>query len=182
MGSGVSGNWSAKRRIREQMQQQNPLESANLPSMGLTSIPDMSKLCPSILSLDVSNNIIAELPEYLQRFQNLIKLDLSNNQLTTLPCFLSAIVRLKELRASDNNICKLHDEFVLPSLSMLTICRNHLNQGLPSLLCHSFQSSLQVLHLSANGLTPCAAAITIVMLTALVELNLGLNNLGGDTL
>ena len=182
MGSAVSSNWSAKKRIQQQMEAQNPLESAHLPSMGLTAIPNMSKLCPLISSLDVSNNIITDLPEHLQRFPNLTLLNISNNQLTTLPAFLSAVIQLKDLRASDNNIRKLPEALILPGLSTLTLCRNYLNQGLSPLLCQSFQSSLHVLHLSSNGLTHGVAPRTILMLSALVELDLSLNNLGGDVL
>jgi Leucine-rich repeat (LRR) protein len=182
MGSAVSSNWSAKRRIQEQMETQNPLESAYLPSMGLTAVPNMSKLCPLISSLDVSNNIITDLPEHLQRFPNLTLLNISNNQLTTLPAFLSAVIQLKDLRASDNNIRKLPEALILPGLSTLTLCRNYLNQGLSPLLCQSFQSSLHILHLSSNGLTRGVAPRTILKLSALVELDLSLNNLGGDVL
>jgi hypothetical protein len=182
MGSAVSSTWSAKGRIREQINAQNPLEKANLPSMGLTAVPNICKMCPSIFSLDVSNNIITSLPEYLQRFPNLTMLNVSNNQLTSLPCFLSGIVQLKELRASDNNIRNLPDALILPGLSTLTLCRNYLNQGLSSLLCQSFQSSLQLLHISSNGLANGVAPRIALMLTSLVELDLSLNNLGGDVL
>jgi hypothetical protein len=182
MGSAVSSTWSAKGRIREQIKAQNPLEKANLPSMGLTAVPNICKMCPSIFSLDVSNNIITSLPEYLQRFPNLTMLNVSNNQLTSLPCFLSGIVQLKELRASDNNIRNLPDVLILPGLSTLTLCRNYLNQGLSSLLCQSFQSSLQLLHISSNGLANGVAPRIALMLTSLVELDLSLNNLGGDVL
>ncbi len=182
MGSAVSSNWSAKRRIKEQIQTQNPLESAHLPSMGLTAVPNMSKLCPLISSLDLSNNIITDLPEHLQRFPNLTLLNISNNQLCTLPVFLSAVIQLKDLRASDNNIRKLPEALILPGLSTLTLCRNYLNQGLSPLLCQSFKSSLHVLHLSSNGLMHGVATRTILMLSALVELDLSLNNMGGDLL
>lgn len=182
MGSMVSSTWSAKKRIRQQMEAQNPLEKAHLPSMGLTAVPNISKLCPSIFSLDVSNNIINSLPEHLQRFPNLTMLNVSNNQLTTLPGFLSGIVQLKELRASDNNIQNLPQSLILPGLSTLTLCRNYLNQGLSSVLCQSLQSSLQLLHLSSNGLANGVAPRVALMLTSLVELDLSLNNLGGDVL
>jgi Leucine-rich repeat (LRR) protein len=164
------------------MESQNPLESANLSSMGLTAIPNLSKQCPSIFSLDVSNNIIPNLPEHLPRFPNLTMLNVSSNQLSTLPGFLSAIVRLTDLRASDNNICRLPDDLSLPGLSSLMLCRNHLEQGLSYKLQNSFESSLQLLHLSCNGLVHGAAPRTILLLTALVELNLSSNNLGGDAL
>ena len=182
MGSGVSNAWSVKRRIQEQTEAQNPLESANLSAMALTSIPNMSKMCPLISSLNASNNIITALPEHVQRFLNLTTLDVSSNQLTTLPEFLSAIVRLKELRASDNNIRELPDGLVLPSLASLTLCRNYLDRGLSPLLCQSCQSSLQLLHLSSNGLGYGTAPKTILILSALVDLDLSLNNLGGDVL
>ena len=182
MGSIVSSTWSAKERVRQQMEVQSPLEKANLPSMGLTVIPNISKMCPMIFSLDVSNNIIDSLPEHLQRFPNLTMLNVSNNQLTTLPCFLSAIVQLKELLASDNNIRNLPEAFTLPGLSTLTLCRNYLNQGLSPVLCSSFQSSLKLLHLSSNGLANGVAPKVVLMLTSLVELDLSLNNLGGDVL
>ena len=182
MGSVSSSMWSAKRRIRDQMELENPLESANLSSMGLTAIPNLSKLCPSISSLNVSNNIIPNLPEYLPRFPNLTMLNVSSNQLSTLPGFLSAMVRLKDLRASDNNICQLPASLSLPGLSSLTLCRNYLEQGLSYMLQNSFESSLQLLHLSCNGLLHGAAPRTILLLTALVELDFSSNNLGGDAL
>ena len=182
MGSGVSNAWSVKRRIQEQTEAQNPLESANLSSMGLTAVPNISKICPLISSLNVSNNIIAALPEHLQRFLGLTMLDVSSNQLTTLPEFLSTIGRLKDLRASDNNIRELPDGLVLPSLASLTLCRNYLDQGLTPLLCQSCQSSLQLLHLSSNGLGHDTANKAILILTALVDVDLSQNNLGGDML
>ena len=182
MGSVVSGTMSAKRRIRDQMEAQSPFQSANLSSMALTAVPNLSSLCPSISSLDVSNNIIPKLPDCLARFSNMTLLNVSSNQLTTLPCFLSSIVHLKELRASDNNICQLPEALILPGLCSLTLCRNNLEQGLAPLLCHSFESSLQHLYIACNGLVYGAAPRTILMLTALVELDLSLNNLGGDVL
>ncbi len=182
MGSIVSSTWSAKKRIRDQMEFQNPLEKANLSSMGLTVVPNTCKLCPSICSLDISNNIIHSIPEHLQRFPNLTMLNVSNNQLTTLPSSLSFILQLKELLASDNNIQYLPEALNLPSLSTLTLCRNYLNQGLSSSLCQSFQSSLQLLHISSNGFAKDVAPSFVPILTSLVELDLSLNNLGGDVL
>ncbi len=83
---------------------------------------------------------------------------------------------------SDNNMYQLPDSLVLPNLISLNLCRNYLDQGLPPLLCESFQSSLKILRLSNNGLSHETAPATVALLTALVELDLGINSIGGETL
>jgi internalin A len=150
--------------------------------MGLENLPDISKLCPFATALDISNNIIAALPSHLTKLPHVSILDISTNQLSTLPDFLSALACLTDLRASDNNIRSLPNSLVLPHLTSLTMCRNYLDHAFPPLLCESFQSSLKVLRLSNNGLNHHTAPASIRLLTALVELDLGVNCVGGDTL
>jgi Leucine-rich repeat (LRR) protein len=184
MGSGVSREWSVKQRISEQSQEQNPLLRVSIAAMGMQYIPVISKFCPLITSLDVSNNMISALPEHLQRFHALTHLDVSTNQLSTLPVLLSALALLTDLRASDNSINHLPDALDLPSLNSLSLCRNYLGKGLPPHFCQSCQSSLKVLRLSDNGLGCGGSHVShaLATLTALVELRLGSNSLGGDTL
>jgi hypothetical protein len=181
MGSGVSREWSVKQRISEQSQEQNPLLRVNITAMGMQYIPVISKYCPLITSLDVSNNMISALPEHLQRFHALTHLDVSTNQLSTLPVLLTALASLTDLRASDNSISHLPDALYLPSLKSLSLCRNYLDKGLPPGFCQSCRSSLKVLWLSDNGLD-CGGDHGLAILTALVELHIGANSLGGDML
>jgi Leucine-rich repeat (LRR) protein len=181
MGAGISGEWTVRRRIWEQSLEQDPFLRVSISSMGLNRVPVISRFCPIVTDLDISNNMITALPEHLQRIQNLSKLDVSTNQLSTLPDFLGSFVSLTDLRASDNNISQLPESLVLPSLTSLSICRNYLDHGLPAALCQSL-SSLKILRLSNNGLGPAAASSTVALLTALVELNISVNNLGSETL
>jgi Leucine-rich repeat (LRR) protein len=181
MGTGISSAWTVRRRILDQSQVQDPFLRVSIASMGLSHVPVISSFCPMVTNLDISNNMISALPEHLQRFQHLSTLDVSTNQLATLPSFLGSFVSLTDLRASDNNIVQLPESLVLPSLTSLSICRNYLEHGLPATLCQSM-SCLKILLLSNNGLGPAAASSTIILLTALVELNLSVNNLGAETL
>ena len=181
MGSGISREWSVRQRIWKQSQEQNALLRVNISAMGIQYVPVISKYCPMITSLDVSNNMISTLPDHLQRFQSLSSLDVSTNQLSNLPVFLSNFATLTDLRASDNNITQISDELVLSSLKSLFLCRNYLDQGLPTRFCQSCQSSLRVLRISNNGLG-CGVTQPLANLTALVELRIGVNNLGGNLL
>ena len=176
----MSGEWSVRRRILEQLKERDPLLSASLASMGMTCVPVISMFCPMLTMLDLSNNMITVIPEHLQRFVHLSTLDVSTNQLSSLPDFLASFTCLTVLRASDNNISQLPESLTAPSITNLSLCRNYLSLGLHATLCQSL-SSLKILHLSNNGLGPAATA-TLVFLTALVELNLGVNNLGGESL
>ena len=173
MGSGISSEWSVQNRIREQSHEQDPLLRVSIASMGIAQMPVISKLCPMVTALDLSNNMIVSLPDHMQRLYLLAVLDVSTNQLATLPTFLSSFTSLTDLRASDNNITELPESFSMSGLTSLSLCRNYLYQGLPPLLCQSFHSSLKTLLLSNNGLTPPAVSATLVLLTALVTLNLG---------
>lgn len=125
--------------------------------------------------------MIASLPNHLLKLPHISVLDISTNQISTLPEFLSGLVSLTDLRASDNNMHRLPHSLVLPGLTSLSICRNYLDDALPPLLCQSFQSSLRILRLSNNGLSHISAPATVVLLTALVELNIGINSVGGET-
>jgi internalin A len=182
MGSGISGGMAVRKRILDQAEEQNPLLRVRISSMGLNSLPNISKICPFATSLDASNNIIRALPDSLLKLPHISILDVSTNQLSILPEFLSAMLSLTDLRASDNNLHRLPDSLVLPSLTSLSLCRNYLEHALPALLCESFQSSLKVLRMSSNGLSHITAPASVVLLTALIELDLSINSVGGETL
>jgi Leucine-rich repeat (LRR) protein len=182
MGSGISSEWSVRKRILQQAQEQNPLLRVSVAAMGIKVIPVIGKFCPLVTYLNLSNNIITALPDHLKRLPHLTALDVSTNNIASLPEFLSALAHLQDLRASDNNIFRLPESLILPSLTSLSLCRNYLEEGLPPALCYSCHSTLRVLRLSNNGLGCARASETVSLLTSLVELDLGINNLGGDGL
>jgi Leucine-rich repeat (LRR) protein len=126
MGSGISSEWSVSKRITEQSREQDPLLRVSIASMGIAQMPVISKLCPMVTALDVSNNMVAALPDHLQRLYLLAALDVSTNQLATLPTFLSSFTSLTDLRASDNNITELPEALSMSSLTSLSLCRNYL--------------------------------------------------------
>jgi leucine-rich repeat protein SHOC2 len=151
MGSGISSEWSVRNRITEQSQEQDPLLRVSIASMGVAQMPVISNLCPMVTALDVSNNMIAALPDHLQRLYLLAVLDVSTNQLAALPTFLGSFTSLTDLRASDNNITELPESLSMSGLTSLSLCRNYLYIPPPlttiPLLC--------INHCSCAGTTAC---------------------------
>ena len=70
--------------------------------VGISSIPPMIKQLQSLVSLDLSNNILDSLPNEIGDLPKLIVLKLGNNRLKNLPPNFSQLQNLEELDLYDN--------------------------------------------------------------------------------
>lgn len=104
----------------------------------------------SIQFLDLSNNQLKELPEWISELSNLEILFSSFNHLITLPQSLSKLSGLSMIGARGNGLEYLSEEGIPPSLRWLTLTDNHLT-SLPESI--SVARTMQKLLLAGNQLT-----------------------------
>ena len=76
---------------------------------------------PNIVSLDLSNQELTELPKWIGNLQKLEKLDVSVNELSTLPEELWSLRNLKTLDVTRNQLIKISDR--IGDLTSLEILR-----------------------------------------------------------
>ncbi|KAI3682034.1 hypothetical protein L2E82_50345 [Cichorium intybus] len=67
-------------------------------------------LLKSLKALDVSSNLLHEIPEEIGSATSLIKFDCSNNQLKELPCSLGNCKDLSDLKAANNSLISLLED------------------------------------------------------------------------
>jgi len=119
----------------------------NLSNLGLTSIPkDLFSEPLILLSLDLSNNHIPEVPYKIGEMMNLESLNLDNNRLSSLPDSIGILFNLQKLNLSGNQISSLPDTFEnFDHLEALSVSGNPLTSLPQSLLRHErFQDSLRL--------------------------------------
>ena len=104
----------------------------------------------SIQFLDLSNNQLKELPEWISELSSLEILFSSFNHLITLPQSLSKLFALSMVGARGNGLEYLSEEGIPPSLRWLTLTDNQLT-SLPESI--SVASKMQKLLLAGNRLT-----------------------------
>ena len=99
-----------------------------------------------IFTIDLSNNKITKLPEYLLTHFNLLRsLNLANNRLSELPDkIFSGIPYLRKIDLSNNELAKISDEIFkgLKNLSMLDLSYNYFDDNELSELFESLKSDL----------------------------------------
>lgn len=64
-------------------------------------------LAPHLLSLNISNNKLTELPASISHLRNLTSLDVSNNALNELPPSIALLTQLKELKLVGNPLSNI---------------------------------------------------------------------------
>jgi Leucine-rich repeat (LRR) protein len=122
--------------------------SLSLAGLGLTSLPEyLADLAGTLLELDLSDNLIEHLPDWLGRFDQLRTLDLSRNHLATVPPSIKGLSRLTRLGLADNRLIELPAELgALRQLNHLDVSGNrHLMVPPPEIAAQGGQAVLTFL-------------------------------------
>jgi len=129
------------------------LQSLTVSGLRLARVDNRMLKLKGLVSLDLSNNEITNLPDGLGDLASLRELSLVGNQLTSLPrslCTGSLTSSLKLLNLSENKIILLPNYFCnLRQLVTLNVSKNQLKLLPPSL---GKLASLKHLHASGNNL------------------------------
>ena len=144
-----------------------------LMEQGLKLVPTEIRACRSLLSLDLRNNALTELPDWLAELSALETLRLDGNALTKLPVFLAALPNLHYASFAENQISRLSKNQKLPpNLRILDLNRNRIGTWPAGIL---YQVRLEKLDLSYNpiGTFPdCATATGSLQYVRLIQTRL----------
>jgi len=128
--------------------------SLSLAGLGLAAVPEgLASLSGTLLELDLSDNLIEHLPDWLGRFGRLRTLDLSRNRLATVPASISGLSRLTRLGLADNRLIELPVELgALRQLTHLDVTGNrHLMTPPPEIVAQGGQAVLTFLREFGTG-------------------------------
>ena len=98
----------------------------SLHMLSLQTVPDLTRIT-NLLSLDIGDNCIADLPESIGSLSKLEKLHVQSNLLSTFPDSIRNLESLTFLDASFNSITHLPDSFgSIPRLETIWMSRNYI--------------------------------------------------------
>ena len=107
--------------------------SFDLSKTGISSLPlDIPTKFLYLLELNVSNNMIKEIPEDLSNLIHLTTIIFTKNQISQFPNFLSQLPNLKELALSDNQIQTLSSIDFAPTKNFQSLVSLRLGRNLIS--------------------------------------------------
>lgn len=135
----------------------------------LTELPrEILTLSDSLEILDVSNNLLCELPEWLTELTQLKIVFASNNRFTRLPLVLGQCERLEMVGFKSNQIVRIAEESLPEQLRWLILTDNRIEQ-LPESLGH--RPRLQKLALAGNKITALPKSFKNLLNLELVRLS-----------
>lgn len=139
----------------------------------LADLPELTALT-SLTRLDLSYNVVAELPDSLSLLRALTSLSVSHNSLALLPVSLSSLVSLHSLELSFNRITSVPDIIFssLTSLRSINLQRNRLTAVPSTVSCLVHLESLNIASNNLERLPP-----EIGRCTALLQLAISGNSL-----
>ncbi|MER2496100.1 leucine-rich repeat-containing protein kinase family protein [Vibrio neptunius] len=138
----------------------------------LTELPrEILTLSDSLEILDVSNNLLCELPEWLTELTQLKIVFASNNRFTRLPLVLGQCERLEMVGFKSNQIVRVAEESLPEQLRWLILTDNQIKQ-LPESLGH--RPRLQKLALAGNQITALPKSFKNLLNLELVRLSANL--------
>ncbi|XP_018577027.1 leucine-rich repeat-containing protein 40 isoform X2 [Anoplophora glabripennis] len=126
-----------------------------------------------LTNLDLSSNVLTNIPEKISMFQDLTVLNLQDNNLTTLPPELGNLTKLTKLSINHNKINNLPKEFYklteLKNLSISDNCLDNVSKDIADLVM------LEKLDISNNAIPKLPSGIGF--LVRLIDLNVANNKL-----
>ncbi|NOH52555.1 protein kinase [Vibrio coralliilyticus] len=135
----------------------------------LTELPrEILTLSDSLEILDVSNNLLCELPEWLTELTQLKIVFASNNRFTHLPLVLGQCERLEMVGFKSNQIVRVAEESLPEQLRWLILTDNQIEK-LPESLGHRLR--LQKLALAGNKITALPKSFKNLLNLELVRLS-----------
>ncbi|ERB65647.1 protein kinase [Vibrio coralliilyticus OCN008] len=135
----------------------------------LTELPrEILTLSDSLEILDVSNNLLCELPEWLTELTQLKIVFASNNRFTHLPLVLGQCERLEMVGFKNNQIVRVAEESLPEQLRWLILTDNQIEQ-LPESLGH--RPRLQKLTLAGNKIKALPKSFKNLLNLELVRLS-----------
>ncbi|XP_049867823.1 leucine-rich repeat-containing protein 40-like [Pectinophora gossypiella] len=150
-----------------------PLKSLDLSSNVIKEIPSTIKLLQELVTLKLHDNALTKLPPEIGEIKNLSNLTLYRNKLTALPREFYKLVELRYLSLSHNQINKIEPDFGdLVMLKSLDLSDNQISVLPPGM---GYLVRLETLNLSHNQLTELPP--DIVNLRDLKKLNISHNKL-----
>lgn len=84
------------RQVRAQV------ETLEITSRGLTSLPEGLEQLPFLTTLILDGNSLTEVPPVIEKCQYLVHLSIKNNQLKELPAWIGKLPKLKKLELQNN--------------------------------------------------------------------------------
>ncbi len=152
------------------------LKSGELAGVGrlqlseqLTELPhEILTLAETLEVLDVSNNLLSELPEWLVELPKLKIVFASNNRFTRLPLVLGRCEKLEMVGFKSNQIVRVAEESLPEQLRWLILTDNQITK-LPESL--GYRPRLQKLALAGNKLTALPNSFNQLVNLELVRLS-----------
>jgi internalin A len=142
---------------RSKYDNENNLISLDLKELNLSQIPPELRLLSNLQVLTLDNNQLTQLPAWIGQLSNLRTLYLYNNQLMQVPPELGQLSNLQTLSLQNNQLTQLPAWIgELSNLHMLSLSGNQLTQLPPEL---GQLSNLRQLYLSGNQLKDVPAWI-----------------------
>jgi len=93
-----------EKELKERIEKAKQTQELDLSGMGFETLPEAVWELEDLKTIDLYNNKLTELPEYLTQFQSLEKLYASKNPISVLPLFLSDLPNLRVLKIDDAQI------------------------------------------------------------------------------
>lgn len=98
---------------------------AILINQGINELPDVLKTMPNLEFINVTDNHLAYLPDWICKFKKLHTLKIVNNKLYSIPQCISELHNLQNLIVPDNRLTYLPESIVLlPKIDTIDISKN----------------------------------------------------------
>lgn len=146
---GKDGWLEATRRIEEAGQ--SNIVSLDLSDLNLTDVPESLERLVNLEVLNLNSNQITAIPGSIVHLVNLQSLSLNNNQITTVPEALVQVATLRSLHLHGNQITAIPDSLTrMANLQSLSLSSNKIT-AIPDSLAEL--PNLKVIFLSFNQIT-----------------------------
>ena len=169
----VSLRFGEVKRFEAHIAELSHLRELEIIAIGLRKVPDAFRALESLVRIDLSDNVLTALPEWIGELSSLTELTAASNRITRIPDGIYELRALENLDLADNAIETVSDRIgELAELRRLAFSGNRLTQ-LPAAVGRL--AHLEYLYLNQNLLTELPPEIGD--LQKLSELQLAYNRL-----